>query len=344
MVNGPPERALADLLLRLLLGDRRVMPGETQWGPLLVMAKANRVLLRLEARLHQHPARPPLAFVQAVTDARSRAQSVLGLVARIGATGEQRELPHVFLNVAQEYPDVAGELDLLVLGRSPAVDARLLDHIPALPGRRGLRGRFAGRITYAMPEHESNLHVHHGRLGSLGELSRFAELVLRRRRCVRLGTAACFVPSAEDQLLNQAVCHGAFRRALPLGEAYTTMALVRGGLNWAPLVAAAEATGLLPALSRHLTYADQIHREVMATPLLEPATGGRLLRRSWGEVTFRRGAYRPPMPRIRGSLYLEQMRASVATGDWAAIARLCLLPIAALPGKGPIGTPRHWRS
>lgn len=350
MVAGPaPDvvttrdaRELTVLLLALLLGDRRRAPHEDEWPALLAIARENCVLLRLAARLREHPARVPLRFGQALRAATSHAEAIGALVARIEANCEHRKIGHVFLGVAENHPDVCGDLDLLVADTSGAVDGLVLDGVPALTARGGLRRRISGRTTHPVPSLRTRVEISHGRLGQLGELDRFAALVLRRRRCVRLGTTLCFTPAAEDRLLYRAARHGPLRRALRLNDVYDTVRLVRDhAVEWPALFATASATGLLPAVTRHLHHIDQIYREVRGHPLLPPDVRAQLGARSWTPVRYRRGAFQVGRGRWSGALYLRQLGAELSAGDWAAAARLVLLPVAALSGRGGGWLPRR---
>ena len=328
--RGSGDPGLATLLLQLLSGDLRARPSPEEWPALQVLARRTRVMLRLEARLRGHPEQPPTVFTDAVAEERRRSEGVLAVAARIGATCERTGVPHVFLTAAWQYPDVGADLDMLVPAASASEDAALLDHLPAVPAYRTPLDRLARRRRYVLPGHTTTLTVYHGRLGLLGEHTRYADLLLRRRYATRLGAARCSVPSPDDQLLYQALSRVPFRRRLSLSDVAWGFACLLRGVRWETLVPAASATGLLAPLACYLEYLDQIHREVFGRPLLGFEARSNVPRRVWGRVAYRRGDYRLPLPDLLGPLCLGQLRLDLCGGDWAAAARLLFAPLVGL--------------
>lgn len=326
-----PEADSAALVLRLLLDDPSVDAGRIDWRVVGGMARRDRVPQRLAACLRRRGVRVPPRFADAVARDAVRRDQLLSLAARLGETCKRQGIPHVFLKLMQPYPDAGQDVDLLLADPSPAADHTVLDHLSVIRGRRRLHHRLAATTTYQVPACAAVLDLHHGRLGRLGEHARCADLVLRRRTLARIGSVTCFTPSLEDQLLLQAVAQSGGRRTLRLGDVYWTLATLRGGrVRWDALLPAAELTGLLPGLSCHLDYADQIHERLFGRSLLEAGIRGRLGRRAWGPVEFREGSYRFPVVRDTARLCLQQLRDRLAAGDWAPAARLCLFPMVAV--------------
>jgi len=327
----PPEAESAQQILRLLLGDPLADPGRLDWPVVAGMARRGHVGHRLLTSLQRRGAPAPPGFGDSVARDRERRERILGLAARIGETCERHGIPHVFLKVAQHYPDTGRDLDLLLADTSPSADRPVLDHLSAIRGQLRLSHRLDGTTSYRVPECATELDIHHGRLGRLGEHARSADLVLRRRRLERVGSVSLFTPSLEDRLLLQAVAQSGGRRELRLCDVYWTIATVRGGrVRWESLLPAAELTGLLPALSCHLDYVDQIYRRLFGRPLLEADVRAGLGRGAWGRVEYRRGGFRFPVVAATARLYLLQFRARLAAGDWAPAVRLCLFPMIAV--------------
>src|SRR5207247_995419 len=129
--------------------------------------------------------------------ARARAERVLALVARIADACDRHRIPHVALKVARDFPDVGGDLDLLVSGGASGLERVLHDLLPVVPGRRSLHQHLAGTEVYPAPEYSTVVDVHHGRLGQLGEHARYATLLLSRRRRADFGAVSCFIPALE---------------------------------------------------------------------------------------------------------------------------------------------------
>jgi hypothetical protein len=322
----------AALVLRLLLDDDAPTPAAIDWSAVAGIARRDGVEQRLAAVLARRGVPLPERFADAVRRSRERTDRLLALAVRLTDACERRGLPHVFLSLAQHVPDVGREVDVLLGATTPDADRAILDQIPAVPGYRRLRGRLAGRNIYPLSQLGASLEVHHGRLGRLGEHTRVGDLVLRRRRPGRVGPALLPLPSPEDQLLLQALWQSCGRRSLRLRDAHWTIAALRAQRpDWTALLATAETLGLIPGLSCHLDFVDQIHARLTGRPLLDGTIRERLGRRPWGRIAFRQGSFRFPTARVTGRLYLAQLRAEVAAGDWEAAGRLLLLPLIAVP-------------
>jgi hypothetical protein len=318
------------LVLRLLLEDGRADPRDLDWDSLPALAERHRVPVRLAGCLRSRNAAVPRRFAEAAARAEARADRVLGLAARVAEACDRHGIPCVVLKLARDFPDVGGDLDLLVPDAGSAIDRVLRDLLPVAPGRRSLHAHLAATTAYAAPEYGTDVDVHHGRLGQLGEHARFAALLLARRRRVELGTVSCFVPSPEDQLVQQALSYGLGLPAVRIGDAFWTVSAVRGGrLDWDTLLETAKAMGLLPALSCHLSGVEQLHMRLLGRPLLDAEIRGRLAQRRWGRIEFRRGRYRLTAARVRLGLFLRQLQAKIESNDWPAAGRLCLLPVIA---------------
>jgi hypothetical protein len=288
------------------------------------------VPVRLAACLEsRHPAVAP-RFARAAEQARGRAEGILALAARVADACHSHGIPHVLLKIARDFPDVGGDVDLLVSAAPSSVDRILRDLLPSVHGRRSLHEHLAATAVYPVPQFGTAVDVHHRRLGQLGEHARYAALLLSRRRRAEFGAVSCFVPSLEDQLVQQALSYGIGHPAVRLGDAYWTISTVRSGsLDWETVLRTARATGLLPALSCHLSCVEQLHRRLLGRRLLNRDILSRLVHRNWGRMEFQCGSYRLTAARVRAGLFLRQLQAKIQSGDWAAAARLCLLPLLA---------------
>src|SRR6185369_16116191 len=149
---APAEGDAEIALLRLLLDDGRVDPDDLDWSLILKAAVRHGMLLRLAAWFDRRHEEAPAPIAEAIGHARDRLQCVIGLVARLEERCARREIDHVFLKFAQQFPDVGKDLDLLVTGNAPGIDAELLDRDPAQAPKPNLRGRLAGTTSYPVPE------------------------------------------------------------------------------------------------------------------------------------------------------------------------------------------------
>ncbi|HXV86842.1 MAG TPA: hypothetical protein VD793_09095 [Gemmatimonadales bacterium] len=323
-----PGPDAAGLILRVLLGDAGTDPRGADWDVATGLAVRNGVVLRLAAALRRRGLTLPARLAAQAERARLRADRIFGLVSQLGQACERHGLAHAFLAIAQHYPDAGKGIQLLVDGAAKAPDRAVLDHVPALPRSDRLRNRLAGATTYAVPAFDTTITMHHGRLGSMGEHVDLAQLVLRGRHRARLGFFTAMAPSTEDQMLVQASQWTYGQTSMNLAEAFwTTAALRGGGIRWGTVLGAAEATGLLTALSCHLGYVEQVYRAACGKELLPADLRQRVEPGRWGRLEFKETGYTRPRARISGPVYADQLRSRIASGDWKAAGRLCLLPV-----------------
>jgi hypothetical protein len=317
-------------VLRLLIDDPDVSPLEFEWSGVRALAERNDLMVRLADRFQRRGWTMPVRFAEAVARKRYRAPEIVAVLARVSEACEKHRIMHTWLDLAQEVPDFGRNLNLLISADTAADDV-LLSHVSAVPGRLYLRNRLAGTTLYTLPDSGAVIALHHGRLGFLGEHRQFASLVLRNRHWIPVRGVPCFVPAIEDQVLLQALRYFRPRPRIRLGNlAWVISALRAGRINWNSLVATACSTRLLPALSCHMIYIDQIHKELSGLPLLTRDMRSGLVLRRWGSVAFDAGSFRAPGSRVTARLYADELHRDLRAGDWDAVARLSLLPIVAL--------------
>jgi len=328
-MNETLEAQQAHLMLRLLLEDPRADVDELDWDFARRLATRDRVLIRLAERIETGDTPLPPTFAAAVARARAAAAATLEIVQRLDAACASCGAEYVVLKLAHQLPDTGSDVDLLVSGSAADIDRAVLEHVPAITGRRQPVGRITRQLRYVTARHGVVVDVHHGRVGPLGEDRKFAALLLRQRRRVEIGTGSIWAPSPEDQLLVQAM-QVANRRSLRLGDLAWTIGVARDGrLAWARVLSTAKALGLTSRLSCYLDYVSQVHRLVFGHPLLPADVRGRLELGRWGQITFREGAFRFPAGLAMRRVWLDEMPGRVGIGDLGGAGRMLLLPVAA---------------
>jgi hypothetical protein len=312
-MTQPVDAGYALALLRLLLDDASVDLDDLDWVMVRQVAAAEHVAVRLAERFTRRGDPIPPAFIEAAGRGFRRAQRLVHLAGQLGQACERLAVPHAFLKLAAHYPDAGADLDLLVEDTDVAIDASLLRGLRAEPRTRGFEERLAGRRTYVIDGEV--VDIHHRRLGRMGEHTALAQVVLRRRRALRLDDVHCVVPTDEDQLLLLALPRSLSRPRFRLADVYWSIRTLRAGrLDWAYLVSATRGLAAVPALGAYLDYINDLHSLIVAQP--EPG------------ISVRRLRY--PPPRVAGQLYLQQVGQKLATHDWPGAARLCLSPVAAI--------------
>jgi len=321
--------ATAALLLRLVLGRAEEADERVDWEALLPIALRNRVALRVAEALLRRGDRLPPATEEAIRRERLRRDELLELMQRVSASCAAQPVSCMFIKALQHYPDVGGDLDLLVLSSDTRIDARLLAGLGAVELPGGLRGRLAGVRRYRVGGYAAPLDLMHGRLGPLGEETAFPHLLIANRRRVLRDGAVLDVPSLEDQLLLQGMQRVYGQRRMHVADvAFTLSALRKGTLDWSYVLETASRLGFLPGLSCYLSFVAQAHADAFGAGVVVPAAD-RLLRDDWGRIEFRGGSYRFPALRVNARLYARRFTSGVASERWETVGRLGLAPVVA---------------
>jgi hypothetical protein len=329
-MNPGQEEAHGPLILRTLLDGPPGLAGlgEAEWGRLAEVARRNGVLLRLAGKLQASGLAPPEEFGAAVGRERRRARAVLEVVAAAGRVCSEHGLAFIFPKAFLHYPDVGGDVDLLLLSPSSRAGSLVASALGAAPARRSFQERVAGSVTCAVGPAAVPLDVHCGRLGALGEERLYPRIVFENARSVWIEGEEYRTPSPEDQLLLQAMQKVYGRRHLRLSDLVATIRAVRQQeLAWDYLLRGARRFGVLAGLSCYLGYAEQVYAEVCGGALLPAAVRRAVPREDWGRVEFRDGYYRFPTLAVAGRLYARKLVAAVAGGNWESAGRICLLPL-----------------
>jgi hypothetical protein len=330
------EAGLASSLGRLVLDGAGWAPtAEEEWAQFLQLAVSNGVVIRALDRLHDRGTVVPPSFAGAIKAQRTRARQMFEAMSRVAELCTTHGVDWCYPKAPDRLPDIGRDLDLLVASGSERLDGLLRRELGAVRLERGFRFELAGSTHYRFPSWPAALDVQQGRLGVAGEHSGFPAELLRRSDPVEVAGCRFMVPRGEDRLVLQGLQMIYGRDAIRLTDVVSTVTLVRqGGLDWDEITGTATRAGIVPGLSCYLAYVDQIHGDLFGTPLACPPHARRLIRGSWGRVTFARGRYRFPTVTVNARLYLRRLLSDFAHGRWASAARLFFLPGIAVAAVG----------
>ncbi len=321
------------IILRLLLnGSLEPFDSRTMlWGELLHVAAQNGVLIRVVGQLQTIGLEPRHFFYAAVKQLQARNQRKLSLMARIGERCVDGNIEFIFAKALQNYPDMGSDIDLYVEPHSIAVDADILRGLRATPVKRNLRNRIDGTATYRLAGCDSLLDIHHGRLGMLGEHKLYVSQLIRNAKQVTVEGDDFLTPSAEDQLILQALQQVVQRSYLRLSDVLTTIRLVSGErLDWNYVLNTVKDLNILYGLSCYLNFVDHIHREAFGENLLRPFLNRSLVSRKPGLIEFKDGLYRFPRIKVSSRGYANKFCSALLSENWSVASRVSLLPVVVL--------------
>jgi hypothetical protein len=172
------------------------------------------------------------------------------------------------------------------------------------------------------------LDIQYGTLGLVGEHARYAAQLVANRAQRVIEDATVLLPAVEDQLLLQGVQRVFGRLSLRVADVVWAIDVLRHErLDWDYVLGTARRIGATHGLGCFLSYVEQIHRRVFASPLLPGTQRRHLPLDGWGAIEFRDGRYRFPALRVNLRLSVGAFESKLVRGDWAAAARLSLVPL-----------------
>lgn len=331
-MNISSESLYADLALRLLF--ERTLPcqlNDSRWDLFLQLAKKNVVFIRLFERLTTMGIIPSETVSHAVAQERERVRSAIELIGRIGNMCLQNGIPFVMIKAFQHYPDMGTDIDLFILDGSRSVDGLITESLSTTPISLDFATWVAGKTAYQIQGVSFPLEIHHGRMGHLGEHNVYPALMMRNRKQSDIDGINTFVLSSEDQLIVHVIQRIYDHYSFRLSDVILSIRLLREkALNWNYILSTTKQIGIVDGLRCYISYINQIHVSLFQQHLLCPAMEGLSVNREWGGVEFKNGLYRfgtvPVLTRVYAKKVLTELRAQ----NWESVARLCLLPAAAM--------------
>lgn len=331
-VSAAPDETLMGSLARLLMdGETETQPDideEDGFERMARLAASNGVLLRMGAALGGPGTRLGAAAERLLQEERERASRVQDLVARLAAHAEALDVPVVFPKALQGWPDVGGDVDVLVWGERDT-DVALLEGFDILARTSMLGEVVAGATRYVVTSAGAPVDIHHRRLGQVGEHRDYVTRLFARRVRSVCGGIEIPAPSAEDRVVIQGLARLYGRRAIRLSDVMLTVDLLADPeLRWPLVVREARATGTFAGLAGYLGMVEHVGQRYLGRSLV-PQEPRRLADPRWGErLSLAGGRLAFPGIRTSAELYARGFLAGIRTGRWDAVVRYSFLPLA----------------
>ena len=335
MIRTRPLERYAQLALGLLLGEAKspAALAALDWSFLTRVAERNGILVRLADRLVAPGVALPHGFKQAADRERQRARAALDALRHIRTACARHGIVWLLPKALSRLPDVGDDLDLLVLEPASVVDARMLEGLGVTARPRTLTHRLTGSTVYTTASGVV-VDIHHSRLGSVGQHTRFPAVLVRNARPAAMGGTEFLVPSPADQVVLQGVEKVAGRRSIALADVLQTIVLVRqNALDWDYVVGTAWEHGAEAGLGCYLHYVDEIHARLAGRRLVPRETLQALWRGRWGRTRFGEAGFRFPALWVTACIHARQFARALGARDWKTAARVGAWAPAVIAGR-----------
>lgn len=317
-------------LLAALLGDAAELPAEDsrEWDILLHRASTEGVLLRLLDVLTARRMPIPSTIGEAALRQRRRFSCVMTVVEGVSRACDVQQMQFLFPKVLRSYPDVGRDIDLVLLGRSPNIDSKLIASFAVTETSGGLRSRLTGAWSYAISGCPTRLDVHHGRLGWSGEEILYPKILMANRHAAVIHGIEVVTASPEDQLVLDALQRPYGRRRPGLSQILAAVSgMRRPGLDWDYIVRTCRLIGIHRGLSCFVAFVDHVHLEVTGCPLIDGAVRHELRIDDWSGL-WKSGQALGNLG-VTASLYTYRFGHRLTRGDWGGAMRIALAPVIA---------------
>jgi len=331
------ERQYIEVALKLLLNqnDKSLVShpllSDGKWDVLLDLAKENRIMLRLSECLVNLHIQPDELFRSAVEAEKERINRTIELMSKISDVFEANEIDFVFFKNYQHYPDMGDDIDLFVHRQTDKADSLLIGNFKASPCKRTLLHRMAGKTQYFLEDWSTDVEIHHGRMGLMGEYTVFPKFLVANRRIVDMENVKLWVPCSEDQFIIQVLQRVYGRFFLRISElVYAVNAVFDEDFDWEYIVNTTKSIGIFDGLRFYLSCVGQIYQDVMnkSLPLIKAELS---LPGAPVKMKFKDFHYNLPLKTVVKKLYMKKIILDIMASRWVTVGRTCLLPFFAAP-------------
>jgi DNA-binding XRE family transcriptional regulator len=326
------EKQSAEIVLRLLLEhDDESLVGDSlleniKWDVLFGVAQKNRVLIRTYDRLIKQGVQPSDIYQKAINIERERIDRTIELMCKISNVFGDAGIDFIFMKNYQHYPDMGDDIDLFVMDHTGISDSLIIEKLGAKPFKRTLLNRIGGKTQYSIDGYPSELEIHHGRMGPMGEQTEFPYFLMKNRKRMPFQNEEMFVPSTEDQFVIQVLQRVYGRFYLRISElVYAVNCICSGTFDWDYIIETTVSIGIFDGLRYYVNCIEFIYENVMDRSL-PPVKPELFVSESTDGLRFKDFHYRLPLQTIARNVYTRKIWSDIRASRWKAAGRTCLLP------------------
>lgn len=337
-MNITSEKRYASFILKLLLGNNELdyisdMLKGMDWILFQKIAKKNVVLIRcydkitslgIEIRNRE--------FVDAVAVERYRVQKTIELICVVAKICAGMGISYMYAKAFQHYPDMGGDIDLLIMDKTNKLDRIIVDKLGAVELPNTFFNRIAGKNDYKIEQYPTHLEIHHGRMGYVGEYARYPIAILERCKKLDCNGLDIIVPSNEDVFLIQVLQRMYSHFRIRISDVVRSVDLLSNhDLDWKYILKVAKSMGVYNGLCHYLAYVNHIHNDVFDQNIMPEEISNIFQCVNGDSVVFSNCYFRYPLVRVCGVIFLKKITSDICSGDLGSVGRLLLFPsIAAL--------------
>ncbi len=316
-------------LLRLLLGGVFVQKDwqGVEWNRLLTVAQKNLILIRTGALFQKNGLSLPAHFSDTLHQEEDRIKKVSKLIKRISNLCAVNQISFLLPTALQHFPDMGGDIDVLVSNGSRQIDSLLSKEFQVRPLPKDLFSFISTESSFFFPSYGTSIEVRHGRLGLMGEHRLLTAILFKNMRKTLFEDAEISIPSDEDQLLIQTTQRLYERFYFRMSDLIRSVQLIKNqNLDWDYIFSAADQMGIREGLNLYLGYVSKIHYDLFGkTPVVLPAKRVPV-KIDNVNFTFKNNYFRYPFFLITVKLYWKKWMSDLLSGRLKSALRLCVLP------------------
>lgn len=245
-----------DIVSSGLLGDPKLKVPDN-FNDLMSVLKTNRVTVRWFNK-NKSLFKGEKEVDDTLKSEKKRLDGALKLIQKITDEFDRRKLPIVFIKTFENPPDLGQDIDVYTNISVRKLDDIFINKFKATLESASFSDKIARKRNY-MINGKYVFEIHCSRLGQVGEDTKLAEDLLKRREKVKTNGITTYVPRAEYRLL-LCVLQRVYRHLnIRICDVYNTLNLI-DSLDWIYLKKISLKYGVWRGVLLYLSYIDKIVR------------------------------------------------------------------------------------
>ena len=329
------EKQIALYLLSLLNRKRDSLfihkgLANLDWDLFFTLAHKNLILLRVVDALESKGIFYPQQFLKEITDEKKRIKKMVELAGRINSLLSAKNISFILPSLLQHYPDMGGDIDLLIIDPANEISEILKHTLNAHPLKNKFINIISTESSFFIHPLSLLIEIHRGRLGLVGEHKFYPRLILKNRIMSSIDGLNIPVPIPEDQLLIQVIYRMYCRFYFRISDLISPIQLLHNNnLNWEYTIRTAKEIGIIHGLAVYLGYLNRMYQDLYQESLISKSIERALHLDNNKYLYFKRSYYRYSMASVTLKIYMFKMFDDILSARFASAMRILLIPYVA---------------